>query len=117
MWPRVAEVALACWLAMSPFIFRHDPAQTTLWATDFATAAAIAVFSLASFWPPLRKLHLLNLLVAGGLVLYPLLAAEHPAPAALQNELCVGLLLAMFALLPSQASLPPLSWRRGPSDE
>jgi hypothetical protein len=37
--------------------------------------------------------------------------APYPTPPALQNDLLVGVLLLMFAILPSEASLPPRSWR------
>jgi hypothetical protein len=111
MWARVIEVMLACWLAISPFIFRHSPGETFLKLTDPLCAVAIAVFSLLSYRPSLEKLHLLNLVVAGWLIGAGFFAAASPPPPALQNEVVVGLLLLMFAILPSHASLPPRSWR------
>jgi hypothetical protein len=39
------------------------------------------------------------------------LAAPYPTPVALQNDLMLGLLLLMFAIVPNEASLPPEKWR------
>ena len=41
MWARAVEIALACWLALSPFIFGHPDEAAFLWYNDFACALAI----------------------------------------------------------------------------
>lgn len=111
MWARMIEFALGLWLAMSPFIFGHPYDATLLWTNDFACALAIAIISLASFkraWP---RLHLLNIVVALWLIGVGFIAQAPPPPAAYQNYVCVGLLLGMFAIIPSHAGVPPRSWR------
>ena len=111
MWPRVVEVILGGWLAASPFILRHPADWLALWVNDFACAAAVMLLALLSFRAPLRQAHLAIVVVALWLIGFGYLAAPHPAPAALQNDLLVGLLLLMFAIIPSEANLPPRPWR------
>ena len=106
MWARVIEVMLGFWLAMSPFIFRHVPEERALWFNDLFSASIVIVLALISFWPPLRFAHLANLLVAGWLIAFGYFAS-YPTPPALQNDIVVGLLLMMFAIIPNQATLPP----------
>jgi hypothetical protein len=111
MWARIIEVTLGCWLALSPFIFRHSAEARTLWVNDLLSATIVIVLALVSFWPPLRFAHLANLLVALWLIAFGFWASSYPAPPALQNSIIVGLLLLMFAIIPNEASLPPRSWR------
>ena len=111
MWPRVVEVILGCWLAMSPFIFRYGPDETFLWANDFATAAVVVAIGLLGCWPRLEKIHFLQLAVSAYLVVVAFLAAPPPPPAPYQNYVCVGLLLLIVGVLPSRGALPPRSWQ------
>lgn len=111
MWARVVEVMLGCWLAISPFIFRHGSEDRVLWVNDLASASAVIVFSIVSFWPPLRLAHVANFLVGLWLIAFGLWALPYPAPPALQNDIVVGMLLLMFAILPNTASMPPRPWR------
>ncbi len=112
MWARVVEFMLACWLSISPFIFRHPFEETFLWANDLTCAVLIALFALLSFVKGLEKIHLLTLGVALWLWGLGYTTFPDPAPIALENDLTVGLLLLMIALVPSQSSLPPRSWRK-----
>jgi ABC-type transport system involved in cytochrome c biogenesis permease subunit len=111
MWARVVEVMLACWLAISPFVFRHSAEATMWWVNDLAGAFLVAFLALASFWKPLRGAHLAILLVALWLIGFAFATASYPAAPALQNHILVGLLLLMIALIPTEADLPPPSWR------
>lgn len=104
MWPRIAELLIAIWLAVSPFAF-DSPI-----ASDLTCAILIALFALLSFSERLNKMHLLTLLVATWLTLLPFFA-DH-VTAAMQNSLYFGLFLLMLALVPSQAHLPPRPWRK-----
>lgn len=108
MWARVVEVMLGCWLAVSPFVFRHGPDTRDLWTTDLACAAIIVTLALLSFAPRLRRAHLGQLAVAAWLVGFGYTGEGAPAH---QNQIVVGLLLAMLAIVPSEASRPPPSWR------
>ena len=111
MWPRVVEVMLGCWLALSPFIFRHAAGQRGLWFNDMFCGAAVMAIALLSCWPPCRRAHLAIMGVSLWLVGFGYFGAPHPAPPALQNDILVGMLLLMFAIIPSEANLPPHSWR------
>jgi len=114
MWARHMEFALALWLAMSPFVFRHPGGELALWLHDFAAASVLATLSLVSHWRPLRRAHLLSLALATWLIVAGWWQSQgtglHPPPA-YQNWLLVGLLLAMFAIVPSEASRPPRQQR------
>jgi hypothetical protein len=111
MWARVIEVMLGCWLAMSPFIFRHNAEDRILWVNDLSSAIVVTAFALVSFWSPLRFAHFANLVVALWLIAFGFWAFPYPTPPALQNDILVGFLLLMFAIIPNEASQPPLSWR------
>jgi hypothetical protein len=111
MWARVIEVMLGCWLALSPFIFRHHAEERALWFTDLLSATAVIVFALVSFWSPLRVAHVANLVVALWLIAIGFWGSQYPTPAALQNYIVVGFLLLMFAIIPNEATRPPLAWR------
>lgn len=111
MWARVVEVMLGCWLAVSPFVFRHSADERWLWTNDFACAFAVVALALLSYWPPLKHAHLATGAVALWLMGFGYFASPHPLAPALQNDLLVGLLLAMFAIIPNEANLPPQAWR------
>jgi hypothetical protein len=112
MWPRVVEVMLGCWLVLSPFIFRHAAEQWGLWLNDMFCGAAVVAMALLSWWPPCRRAHLAIIGVGLWLVGFGYLSSPPPAPPASQNDMLLGVLLLMFAILPSEASLPPRSWRQ-----
>ena len=112
MWVRVIETMLGLWLVLSPFIFGHYPAHQALWQNDFACGVAIVLLALGSFWPPLRHLHLLSLLVAGWLIGFGYVYGGYPAPPGAQNDIFLGLTLLLFAIIPNEANKPSRSWRR-----
>lgn len=112
MWARTVEVMLGLWLAASPFVFRHGPDAARLWWSDMGSASLVASFSLLSFWGPARRAHLLNLPVALWLAGSGYFGPGDPPSPAAQNDLIVGLILLMLAIIPSEATLPPKGWRR-----
>ncbi|MCW5979157.1 MAG: hypothetical protein KIT09_13860 [Bryobacteraceae bacterium] len=108
MWPRTVEVMLGFWLVASPFIFRHEvPAY---WWNDLMAGFVVIVSSLSSHSHKLRGARLVTA-AAGAWVLAFGFVSPRPPPAALQNDIVVGLLLLMFAIIPNNASLPPEGWR------
>jgi hypothetical protein len=111
MWARTIEVMLGSWLALSPFIFRHGGDDKVLWFNDLLSAMAIIVLALVSFWPPLRFAHLASLAIAVWLIAFGFWSSPYPAPPALQNDIVIGLLLLMFAIIPNETNLPPREWR------
>lgn len=110
MWARVVEVMLGCWLAVSPFVFRHSPDDRMLWFNDLLSALVVMVLALISFWPPLRFAHIAIFAVGLWLIALGFLG-PYPTPPALQNDLVVGLLLLIFAIVPNDANQPPQAWR------
>jgi hypothetical protein len=112
MWARVIEMMLGIWLLLSPFIFRNTTAVDKFWSTDVITGSAVVLLSLLSFWRPMGRSHLATGILALWLVIWAWFAAARPGPPAAQNEIVVGLLLLMLAIVPNEASLPPESWRR-----
>ena len=110
MWSRVVEFMLGCWLAISPFIFAHPADEPTLWATDWIAACVVIAFALLSYWRPLRHIHLLTAVLACGLIAAGRFLSPGDVPPAAQNQIVVGLLLLMFALVPNHASRPPDAW-------
>lgn len=112
MWARVIEIMLGCWLAVSPFVFRHAADEKVLWLNDLFSALAVIMLALISFWRPLRYAHVAIVVVALWLIGFGFWASGYPAPPALQNDILVGLLLLMFAIIPNEANLPPKAWRR-----
>jgi len=109
MWARVVEFMLACWLCLSPFIFHHPEEATAMWANDFGIALLIAVLALASFLRRTGGAHWLLLGVALWLIVFGRFAAQAPLPPGLQNNIVIGLLLGMFAIIPNRADEPPES--------
>jgi hypothetical protein len=114
MWARDVEFMLGCWLAASPFIFRHAKDAMLLWITDFTSAALVCTLAVLSYWRPTRHAHLLTILVALWLVGFGRFGAAAPLPPGMQNEIAVGLLLLMFVIIPNRASQPPAAWYAEP---
>lgn len=115
MWARHMEIMLGLWLVVSPFALRHEAERVFLWAHDLSVGALVVALAMATHWRPLRRAHLALLPVAAwliGLGWWRTWQAGgiHP-DAAFQNWLLVGLLIAMFAIVPSEASRPPRPWR------
>jgi hypothetical protein len=116
MWARDLELALGLWLAVSPFVFAHPDGDSFLWTHDLACAAATVVLALLACGRRTRRAHLLELAIAAWLVAFGwLTASDTPTPAS-QNHIVVGLLVGMLAIVPSDASRPPRSWRGAPDE-
>jgi hypothetical protein len=113
MWPRIAELVIAAWLAASPFVLPQDEPHALgglPWLSDVVCAALIATCALLSFTRSLAWLHLGELPIAAWLLGYGFLASPATLPV-LQNDILMALVLPMFAIIPNRATLPPRSWR------
>lgn len=112
MWPRTVEAMLACWLAISPFVFQHPDSKRMWWWNDWITAALIITFALLSFVHQTRRAHLLELVVAAWLIGFGWASATGGLGApAQQNWICTGLLILMTAVIPSNCVRPPERWQ------
>jgi hypothetical protein len=113
MWPRISELALACWLVLAPMILGH--ADDSLHKIEDATyGVLVAVLALMSFVPRFRRAHLGIVAVATWMLVRGYFLSPTPPPAWAQNHLLVGLTLLMLAILPAEASKPPVAWRGSP---
>lgn len=117
MWARVIEFMLGCWLALSPFIFGHSADVKHLWWNDLGCAVAVSALALISFWRPLRYAHLAQIIVGVWLIGFGYIMSSHPVSPALQNNVTVGWLLLMFAIIPNRASLPSEGWRESANND
>ena len=111
MWARVTEIILAVWLALSPFIFHYSHDEPFFWVNSFVCSFFVALFALLSFCHSLKKIHLLTIGIALwlwglGYSTFPV----HPLPI-LENFVVIGLLLFMFAIVPSHSEQLSHSWR------
>lgn len=112
MWARIVECMLGIWLLLSPFIFQHSRAATAQWTNDLAAGLMLIVLSLASYWKPTAWAHWLLLPMGGWLVGFGRLWSEPPIGPGFQNNILLGLVLLMFAVVPNEAAEPPVAWRR-----
>lgn len=114
MWSRVVEFMLGCWLAVSPFVFKHPPSDWSLWGIDWVCAALVISFAMLSYWTRLRHIHLATGVLAVAMIAFGRLASPTDIIPAFQNHILIGLLLLMFALIPNHASRPPRWWHSEP---
>jgi len=112
MGARHAEFALGLWLLASPVILGHLGAEPALVASDLVAAGILLVVPLLCYVRRLHRAHLLLLPLAGWLMGYGWWRSRVDPHAAAQNELLVGLCLAMVAVIPSRALDVPTGWRR-----
>lgn len=117
MWPRVVEIMLGCWLLVTPLVFRDTPGAGNYAGNALVCGALLGTLSLLSFWRPLRLAHLGTLLVALWLTGHGYFSAQRPGPPAAQNEITVGLILLLFAVLPNEINQRPLPWRGSHREE
>lgn len=116
MWARVVEIMLGFWLMASPFIFRVSNADIESPVNELLSGLLVVVFGFSSFWDRTHWAHFLILAIAFWLIVSGFLAG-HPAPPTSQNEILVGILLGMLAIIPNRANEPPKSWREFYADE
>ncbi len=110
MWARWCEIVLAAWLLASPAL-SADPGFTTV--AHLLGGGLTLLLAAASFRAAWRRAHLGILAVGTGLMVHGWLLTrgiESPGFAS-QNEISVGMLLAMFAVVPPAAFRTPVAWR------
>lgn len=100
MWARTVEIILGFWLVASLLIFRSNNL-----ANDLLCGLSVVVFGFLSLWNQTQWARFLTLAVALWLIISGYLAG-HPAPLSVQNQIIIGLLLAMFAIVPNRTKMP-----------
>lgn len=111
MWARVVEIMLGFWLMASPFVFRFAQTDTSSLANDLLCGTSAIVLGLMSFWNRTHWAHFLTLIVAIWLIGFGFIGG-YPSPPQAQNQIVVGLLLGMFAIIPNRANEMPEDWRK-----
>lgn len=114
MWARSVQVMLGVWLLLSLFVFRATE-QLALRISDIVCGLLIIMLSLASYRQRLRRAHLLVIGVGAWLAGFAFIMTHavygFSATGAAQNEMILGYVLVILAIIPNKASLPPDSWR------
>ena len=110
MWARWIEIILGMALILLPRWLDYNGAGAWQWNVALCGALVIAFASL-SFTRHWRSLHRATLAVALWLSAAAYFTGGHPAAPRAQAELTIGLMLLMFAIIPSDASLPSPAWR------
>jgi peptidoglycan/LPS O-acetylase OafA/YrhL len=120
-WARCVEAVLGAWLLSAPLVLDHGD-DALLWGNDVLCGLLIlgcALIPCFGRWP---RLHLFHLLTGSWLVGVGWMVSRQPERwVASQNSVMVGLVLLIFALIPTQATQPPDGWirvfeNRSPSD-
>ncbi|MGE0171293.1 MAG: SPW repeat protein [Oligoflexales bacterium] len=109
MWARNAETFFGLWLWFSPFIFNYQD-DRSLVVNDLICGFLVALFAFLSYVPRFHHSHFLSLFVCAWLVGFGYFSQAEYAFG--QNAITVGLILAMFVILPNHASQHPASWER-----
>lgn len=104
-------MALALWLVVSSRVL-PEPLTGSAWLVNGLAAAAVVAFSAMTFQPTLRHAHAGTLLVAVLLIAWAWSSFPRPGPAVAQNQILVGLLLGLLAVVPTEAGRPPVAWRQ-----
>jgi hypothetical protein len=113
MWPRTIEVTLGAWMVIAPLVFRDTEDIGRFAANAVISGGLVILASLAAFWRPAGAARFATLGVGLWLMVHGYFAAPRPGPPAAQNEITIGLLLLVFAILPNEVNDPPVPWRRG----
>jgi hypothetical protein len=111
MWPRIAEILIGLWLLTSPWLLAYEPAVSAWHINGLVCGSAIVILGVLSFSPRSRKAHLAEIPVGLWILGFAYFGSTHPAPAIVQSDFLTALFLLNFAIIPSQANLPPISWR------
>ena len=110
MWPRYCEALLAVWLIASGSVLDDsDPGRYR--PVSVVAGVLILILDLLSITLYRRYAYLLVLAVAAGLLAFSFWMAPAEAQGT-QNLVIVALLLMIFGVLPTEATRPPLSWRK-----
>ena len=107
MWPRVIEVMLGVWLVITPLVFRGTEEIERYTANTIATGLIVIAASLAAFAPRAGWTRYVTRVASCWLAVHGYLSAVRPGPPAAQNEIMIGLLLLLFAILPNHVNRPP----------
>jgi hypothetical protein len=110
MWARYLEIALGVWLATAPFVL-GTARDHALNFVELVAGAGVVVLAAASIRSRGRA-HLGSPVIADVVASGGWWASRVAADARAENAIVVGLVLAMSAIVPTEASRPPVRWRQ-----
>lgn len=114
MWPRWCETAIALWLLLSVPLFGGGGA---LDAHLVPGVAALVVMGLAAAAYRRPFAHAFVPVVGLALAAWAWGRFPRPGPAVAQNAIVIGLLLALFGIVPTRSDRPPPGWRAHVRDD
>ena len=106
MWARIVEIILGIWLLSSVGIFANADA-----VIDIACGIAVVALAALSLSKRFNRAHLIILPIAAWLIIWGYISG-YPAPPHAQSQIIVGILLGMFAIIPTRSGEIPDSWQR-----
>lgn len=107
MWPRVVEVMLGAWLVITPLVFRGTDDVDRYAVNAVVSGAIVIVASLMAVWRRTGWMRFVTLATSCWLAGHGYLSAVRPGPPAAQNEITIGLVLLLFAILPNDVNREP----------
>jgi hypothetical protein len=116
MWPRVTEIVIGLWLLTSPWLLASNSAVGAWHFNGLLCGSTIVLLGGLSFRSRWRKAHLAEIPIGVWILSCAYLDSTHPAPPVVQSGVLTALFLLNFAIIPSQANLPPISWQRFRAD-
>ena len=111
MWPRLMEMGIGAWLIASAWLLPQNADTRAFQINDWICGSAIIALAGLSFWPALRRAHLIEIGVGLWMLGFAYFTSPSPAPPAVQSEILAALFLLNFAIIPSKALDPPQAWR------
>lgn len=110
MWPRIVEIALGLWLMVSPAVVGQGAGGR--WVPWIVGAVIVALAGSTFVSRRFRLLNVAQLPVAAFLIVWGWSQTPRPGPASAQSLLLTGLVLALMAVVPTEATRLPEGWRR-----
>jgi hypothetical protein len=109
MWPRLVEIVIGVWLVASPWVLPppHDFASTI---AAVLGGAEIILLGWLSYLPSLRKVHLVEIIIAVWLLAVAYTSALPPNAPVIASHILTAFVLMNFAIIPTQANRPPRAW-------
>lgn len=107
MWARAVKTMLGLWLMLSPLVIGYGYDGSLFMWNDLIGGALIVTLALLSCWRRARRAALLTVPIAIWIAGYSYFGYSHPRPGPAQNEIALGILILMFAIIPLDSSAPP----------
>ena len=111
MWPRIAEILIGAWLAVSPWLLTKGAVPSQM-AIDVIAGLLFVLFAIIELTTSYRSAHFLSILVALVLTAWGWFHVESIPFSLPQHDILVGLTILVFAIIPTGISTPPEGWQQ-----